>query len=309
MTQMSKEQSKVKKGGLGRGLSALLNNAETDITVSGEYRAGSGVHFIDLNDIEANPFQPRTEFEQKALEELSESIKIHGLIQPVTVRKMGYDKYQLISGERRTRASILAGLKKIPAYIRVANDQEMLEMALIENIQRENLNPIEVSLSYKRLLEECNLKQEELGERVGKDRSTVSNYLRLLKLPDEVQKALQVNSISMGHAKALLGVEDSDEQLVLFHRIENEHLSVRGTEQIVKQSKEAHSATAENDTATKKEESKVQNNLSEEVITKYDNLKELLEAKISIRQKGKKGEIIIPYTDEEDLERILNILA
>src|SRR5690606_7665685 len=165
-----KEQSKVKKGGLGRGLSALLNNAETDITVSGEYRAGSGVHFIDLNDIEANPFQPRTEFEQKALEELSESIKIHGLIQPVTVRKMGYDKYQLISGERRTRASILAGLKKIPAYIRVANDQEMLEMALIENIQRENLNPIEVSMSYKRVLDECNLKQEELGERVGKDR-------------------------------------------------------------------------------------------------------------------------------------------
>jgi len=306
---MSKEQSKVKKGGLGRGLSALLNNAETDITVSGEYRAGSGVHFIDLNDIEANPFQPRTEFEQKALEELSESIKIHGLIQPVTVRKMGYDKYQLISGERRTRASILAGLKKIPAYIRVANDQEMLEMALIENIQRENLNPIEVSMSYKRLLEECNLKQEELGERVGKDRSTVSNYLRLLKLPDEVQKALQVNSISMGHAKALLGVEDSDEQLVLFYRIENEHLSVRGTEQIVKQSKEAPSATAENDTAAKKEESKVQNNLSEDVITKYDSLKELLEAKISIRQKGKKGEIIIPYTDEEDLERILNILA
>src|SRR5690606_1980786 len=147
------------------------------------------------------------------------------------------------------------------------------------------------------LLEECNLKQEELGERVGKDRSTVSNYLRLLKLPDEVQKALQVNSISMGHAKALLGVEDSDEQLVLFYRIENEHLSVRGTEQIVKQSKEAPSATAENDTAAKKEESKVQNNLSEDVITKYDSLKELLEAKISIRQKGKKGEIIIPYTD------------
>lgn len=243
MNSMSKDANKTKKGGLGRGLSALLNNAETDITVSNEYRAGGGVQLIEIKDIEANPFQPRTEFEQKALDELSESIKVHGLIQPVTVRKMGYDKYQLISGERRTRASIMAGLERIPAYIRIANDQEMLEMALIENIQRENLNPIEVSLSYKRLLEECQLKQEELGDRVGKDRSTVSNYLRLLRLPDEVQIGLKINRISMGHAKAILSVEDPDEQIALFRRIEKENLSVRGAEEVVKQAKAAKGST------------------------------------------------------------------
>ncbi|MFM6984161.1 MAG: ParB/RepB/Spo0J family partition protein, partial [Chitinophagaceae bacterium] len=241
---MSKDANKTKKGGLGRGLSALLNNAETDITVSNEYRAGGGVQLIEIKDIEANPFQPRTEFEQKALDELSESIKVHGLIQPVTVRKMGYDKYQLISGERRTRASIMAGLERIPAYIRIANDQEMLEMALIENIQRENLNPIEVSLSYKRLLEECQLKQEELGDRVGKDRSTVSNYLRLLRLPDEVQIGLKINKISMGHAKAILSVEDPDEQIALYRRIEKENLSVRGAEEVVKQAKAAKGGSA-----------------------------------------------------------------
>ncbi len=302
---MSKDtNNKTKKGGLGRGLSALLNNAETDITVSSEYRAGGGVQFIDIKDIEANPFQPRTEFEQKALDELCESIKVHGLIQPVTVRKMGYDKYQLISGERRTRASILAGLDKIPAYIRVANDQEMLEMALIENIQRENLNPIEVSLSYKRLLEECNLKQEELGERVGKDRSTVSNYLRLLRLPDEVQLALKLNRISMGHAKAILSVEDPDEQINLYRRIENESLSVRGAEEIVKQSR------------TEKAVPVVQGKLIPAIFEiddalklKVEKLNRLLHANVSIKPKGNKGEIIIPFKHYEDLERILSALA
>lgn len=302
---MSKDtNNKTKKGGLGRGLSALLNNAETDITVSSEYRAGGGVQFIDIKDIEANPFQPRTEFEQKALDELCESIKVHGLIQPVTVRKMGYDKYQLISGERRTRASILAGLDKIPAYIRVANDQEMLEMALIENIQRENLNPIEVSLSYKRLLEECNLKQEELGERVGKDRSTVSNYLRLLRLPDEVQLALKLNRISMGHAKAILSVEDPDEQINLYRRIENESLSVRGAEEIVKQSR------------TEKTVPVVQGKLIPAIFEiddalklKVEKLNRLLHANVSIKPKGNKGEIIIPFKHYEDLERILSALA
>lgn len=301
---MSKDTNKLKKGGLGRGLSALLNNAETDITVSNEYRAGGGVQFIDINDIEANPFQPRTEFEQKALDELSESIKVHGLIQPVTVRKMGYDKYQLISGERRTRASILAGLEKIPAYIRIANDQEMLEMALIENIQRENLNPIEVSLSYKRLLEECNLKQDELGDRVGKDRSTVSNYLRLLRLPDEVQLALKINKISMGHAKAILSVDDPDEQIILYRRIENESLSVRGAEEIVKQSKSQKApvvvqgklipASFEIDDALK---------------FKVEKLNKFLSTSIAIKPKGNKGEIIIPFKHYEDLERILTDLS
>ncbi|MEY5036257.1 MAG: hypothetical protein RLZZ110_1274, partial [Bacteroidota bacterium] len=172
-----------KKAGLGRGLGALLENANTDITTTASNATAGNVAMIPISSIEANPFQPRTEFEETALNELAESIKIHGVIQPITVRKMGYDRYQLISGERRTRASLLSGLTEIPAFIRVANDQDMLEMALIENIQRSDLNAIEVALSYKRLLEECNLKQEELGERVGKDRTTVNNYLRLLRLP------------------------------------------------------------------------------------------------------------------------------
>jgi ParB family chromosome partitioning protein len=305
---MSKEKESVtkhKKGGLGRGLSALLNNAETDITVSSEYRASGGVQTIDIKDIEANPFQPRTDFEQKALDELSESIKIHGLIQPVTVRKMGYDKFQLISGERRTRASILAGLNKIPAYIRIANDQEMLEMALIENIQRENLNSIEVALSYKRLLEECNLKQDELGERVGKDRSTVSNYLRLLRLPEEVQIGLQKSKITMGHAKAILSVEDADEQIDLYRRIENEHLSVRGAEDIVKQAKN----TKGDEPTEPKKGAPIVFELDDALKLKIDKINTALASKVTIKPKGDKGEIIIPFKHYEDLERILSSLA
>ncbi|HCS20065.1 MAG TPA: chromosome partitioning protein ParB, partial [Bacteroidetes bacterium] len=174
--------TKPKKPALGKGLSALLKDATTDITSSGVTPVG-GISMIRLNDIQANPFQPRSEFDQVALEELAASIKVHGVIQPITVRKLGYDQYQIISGERRTRASILAGLSEIPAYVRIANDQDMLEMALIENIQRENLNAMEVAFSYQRLMEECKLKMEELGDRVGKNRSTVNNYLRLLKLP------------------------------------------------------------------------------------------------------------------------------
>lgn len=305
---MSKEHAnKTKKGGLGRGLSALLNNADTDITVSSEYRAGGGVQFIDINDIEANPFQPRTDFESRALEELSESIKVHGLIQPVTVRKMGYDKYQLISGERRTRASIMAGLEKIPAYIRIANDQEMLEMALIENIQRENLNPIEVSLSYKRLIEECSLKQDELGERVGKDRSTVSNFLRLLRLPDEVQLGLKHNKISMGHAKAILSVDEVEEQIALYQRIEKESLSVRAAEEIVKQSK-AGKTGSENAQKSDANQSKLFD-IDDALKLKIDKLNQLINSQISVKPKGKKGEIVIPFKNYSELERILTSLA
>ncbi len=302
---MSKDANKTKKGGLGRGLSALLNNAETDITVSNEYRAGGGVQLIEIKDIEANPFQPRTEFEQKALDELSESIKVHGLIQPVTVRKMGYDKYQLISGERRTRASIMAGLERIPAYIRIANDQEMLEMALIENIQRENLNPIEVSLSYKRLLEECQLKQEELGDRVGKDRSTVSNYLRLLRLPDEVQIGLKINRISMGHAKAILSVEDPDEQIALFRRIEKENLSVRGAEEVVKQAKAAKGSTGSGGKSPNAPGFEIDDALK----MKIEKINTLLSSQMLVKPKGNKGEIVIPFKNYEELERILTNLA
>lgn len=305
MNSMSKDANKTKKGGLGRGLSALLNNAETDITVSNEYRAGGGVQLIEIKDIEANPFQPRTEFEQKALDELSESIKVHGLIQPVTVRKMGYDKYQLISGERRTRASIMAGLERIPAYIRIANDQEMLEMALIENIQRENLNPIEVSLSYKRLLEECQLKQEELGDRVGKDRSTVSNYLRLLRLPDEVQIGLKINRISMGHAKAILSVEDPDEQIALFRRIEKENLSVRGAEEVVKQAKAAKGSAGSSGKSPNAPGFEIDDALK----MKIEKINTLLSSQMLVKPKGNKGEIVIPFKNYEELERILTNLA
>jgi ParB family chromosome partitioning protein len=222
-----------KRNALGKGLSALLETADTDIT-SVEPKALHSIAEIPVNQIEANPFQPREEFDEDALQELADSIKVHGIIQPITVRKMGYEKYELISGERRTRAAILSGLKKIPAYIRLANDQEMLEMALIENIQREQLNAIEVSLSYQRLMEECGLKLEELGERVGKKRSTVNNYLRLLKLPPNIQSAVRDGDITMGHARALINVEDEAVQRTIFLRTVNENLSVREVEELVR---------------------------------------------------------------------------
>lgn len=298
---MSKEKESVtkhKKGGLGRGLSALLNNAETDITVSSEYRASGGVQTIDIKDIEANPFQPRTDFEQKALDELSESIKIHGLIQPVTVRKMGYDKFQLISGERRTRASILAGLDKIPAYIRIANDQEMLEMALIENIQREDLNAIEISLSYQRLMAECDLKQEELGDRVGKNRTTINNYLRLLKLPPDIQIALRDGKISMGHARAIISVENIDAQLDIFKKILKEGLSVRKVEELVRD-------------LDGKSKSPVYEkpNVDPEIVILQRRLTSHFGTKIQIKSDASnKGEIKIPFSSSEDFERILELL-
>lgn len=223
-----------KRNALGKGLSALLSNAETDIT-SIEPRALNSVAQIPIAQIVANPFQPRTEFNDEALQELAESIRVHGLIQPITVRKVGFEKYELISGERRTRASILAGLKDIPAYIRLANDQEMLEMALVENIQRENLNAIEIALSYQRLADECGLKHEELGERVGKNRSTVNNYLRLLKLPEEIQAGIRDAQISMGHARALISIGDRDLQMRIFQRMILEDLSVREVEALVRE--------------------------------------------------------------------------
>src|SRR3954468_7298444 len=208
-----------KKPALGRGLSALLENARTDITtknIGDNAAVVNSVSVIKIKNIETNPFQPRTNFEETALQELSDSIKQHGIIQPITVRKLGYDRYQLISGERRFRASQMAELTEIPAYIRIADDQEMLEMALVENIQREDLDPIEVALSYKRLIDECNLTQEQMSEKVGKQRSTVTNFLRLLKLPPAVQKALRDRDITMGHAKALIIIDNEDRQLAIF---------------------------------------------------------------------------------------------
>jgi ParB family chromosome partitioning protein len=226
-----------KKPALGRGLSALLENAKTDITTrnSGENApVANTVSFISIKSIETNPFQPRTNFEESALSELSESIKTHGIIQPLTVRKLGYDHFQLISGERRFRASQLAGLSEVPAYIRIADDQAMLEMALVENIQREDLDPIEVALSYKRLIDECNLTQEQLSEKVGKQRSTVTNFLRLLKLPAAIQKALRDREITMGHAKALINIDNEDRQLAIFALTLEQELSVRQIEELAR---------------------------------------------------------------------------
>lgn len=229
-----------KKPALGRGLSALLENAKTDITTKslGETAAVvNTVANIKLRHIETNPFQPRSNFEENALQELSDSIRQHGIIQPITVRKLGYDRYQLISGERRFRASQMAGLTDVPAYIRIADDQEMLEMALVENIQREDLDPIEIALSYKRLIDECELTQEQLSEKVGKQRSTVTNFLRLLKLPAPIQKALRDREITMGHAKALINIDNEDRQLAIFALTLEEDYSVRQIEELARNEK------------------------------------------------------------------------
>lgn len=225
-----------KKRALGRGLDAILSSPDTDITsedISGNYVAGA-VAELDLESIETNPFQPRTDFEELALEELAISIKKQGIIQPITVRKLGFNKYQLISGERRFRAAKLAGLESIPSYIRVANDEQMLEMALVENIQRQDLNAIEIGISFQRLMDECDITQDDVSKRVGKKRSTITNYIRLLKLPAEVQLALTSKQISMGHARALISVEDSLRQLKILEKIIIENLSVREVEKLVK---------------------------------------------------------------------------
>src|SRR6201998_3426002 len=222
-----------KRNALGRGLSALLDDSVSVLPNKNDFGTGQGidamgaVNEIKIDEIEVNPFQPRSDFDAQSLQELADSIKLQGLIQPITLRRVNAHRYQLISGERRLRASKLAGLTHIPAYVRTANDQQMLEMALIENIQRENLNAIEVALSFQRMIDECNLKQEELGDRVSKNRSTVTNYLRLLKLPPTIQASLRDSAISMGHAKALLAVEDPTVQLYIHQQIIRNELSVR----------------------------------------------------------------------------------
>jgi len=290
-----------KKKALGRGLSALLSDTPETVHFDESPEptgASGGMNEILLSEIETNPFQPRQHFDQEALKELSDSIKVHGIIQPITVRKLAKSQYQLISGERRFQAAKLAGLKSIPAYVRSANDQQMLEMALIENIQRENLNPIEVSLSYQRLISECNLKQEELGERVGKNRSTVTNYLRLLKLPPDIQIALRDNKLSMGHARAIINVENPDVQLYIFKKTLSEDLSVRKVEELARQliSDKQRPETKESAPASR-EINQLQGKLSSHFGTK-----------VSVRSDGQKGDIRIPFLSLQDLNRILDIL-
>ena len=297
-----------RRNALGRGLSALLNDSENvytnkpNTTAEHEvnHNAGAGsVNEIRLSDIEVNPFQPRTDFDQDALQELADSIKLQGLIQPITVRRLNSHTYQLISGERRYRASKLAGLTQIPAYVRTANDQQMLEMALIENIQRENLNAIEVAISFQRMIDECSLKQEELGDRVSKNRSTVTNYLRLLRLPPAIQASIRDGEISMGHAKALINIEDPATQIYIHRHIIQHGLSVRKTEELVRDTQRA---------PVKKEGKQ-----PEPVSFQIQKIQDELSSKFSSRIKFKMGNrgtgtIEIPFLSEDDLSRILEIM-
>lgn len=294
-----------KRNALGRGLSALLNDnenvhqAKTSVSSHGDVTSPGSISDIKLAEIETNPFQPRTDFDHQALAELADSIKIQGLIQPITVRRLGPHSYQLISGERRFRASKLAGLSYIPAYVRSANDQQMLEMALIENIQRENLNAIEVALSFQRMIEECHLKQEELGDRVSKNRSTVTNYLRLLRLPPVVQAGIRDEQISMGHAKALLSVDDPTKQIFFYQHIIKQGLSVRMTEELVR-----NAAHADANKQAKRPEpvsfqvQKIQDDLASKFSTRV---------KLKVDSRGK-GTIEIPFLSQDDLGRILEIM-
>ena len=300
-----------KRNALGRGLGALLNDDSVSVApgkpksvadspqVTNHNHIGS-VNEIRIAEIEVNPYQPRTEFDKEALQELSDSIKLQGLIQPITVRKTSANSYQLISGERRLRASKMAGLVQIPAYIRTANDQQMLEMALIENIQRENLNAIEVALSFQRMIDECHLKQEELGDRVSKNRSTVTNYLRLLKLPPDIQASIRDGLITMGHAKALISISDPVTQLHLHKQIIRNGLSVRAVEQMVRNLQQLAKPQKEN----KKNES-----LSFQIQKIQDDLASRFGTRVKLKMNdGGKGAIEIPFLSEDDLGRILEML-
>lgn len=291
----------VKKPALGRGLSALLESADdvSSKSAGDTYGQVGSISMIPIALIEANPFQPRTHFEKEALIDLTNSIKEHGIIQPITLRKTGVNSYQIISGERRFKASQIAGLNEVPAYIRVANDQVMLEMAIVENIQRENLNAIEIALSFQRLIEECNLTQEELSEKVGKDRTTVTNYLRLLKLPEEIQAGIRDKKISMGHARALLGLKDAREQQEAFRQIVDENLSVRRAEELSRKiPKAASSKTSATAAALNSFEKKMKEHLSFHFST---------DVAIKKTEKGE-GRIVINFNNESDLKRILELL-
>ena len=282
-----------KKPALGRGLSSLLQNTNTDVTSVNESPVGS-ISEIALSSIETNPFNPRTNFEKEGLFDLRESIMEHGIIQPLTVRKMGNDKYQLISGERRYRASQLAGLEKVPVYIRIANDQNMLELALVENIQREDLNAIEIALSYERLLSECELTQDQLSEKISKSRSNIANYIRLLKLPAEIQLGLKNRLISMGHARALLSLSSEEDQIEMYEEIINNELSVRDIESNVRNKKS--NAPSRKNTLNFDRKTKT------EIISFYDS-----DISISSNPNGS-GKLSFKFDSREDLDRLVKLL-
>ncbi len=288
-----------KKKALGRGLSALLDNAETENPrkeLSGDYSA-EYIAQVPVDQIEPNPFQPRSHFDENELRELAGSIQEHGIIQPLTIRKIGHHKYQLISGERRLMASKIAGLSQVPVYVRLANDEQMLEMALVENIQREDLNPLEIAISFQRLLEECRIKQEDLSQKVGKDRSTISNYIRLLKLPGEIQVAVRDNLITMGHARAIINVPDEQSQLLILKKILERKSSVREVEEMVRnmgkpKTPETHAVSL----PAKYEKAK---------LSLHDKLRSKIELKLT--RKGA-GTIIIEFKSAEDFDRIISKL-
>lgn len=290
-----------KKRALGRGLSAILESPDTDITskdISGEFVAGS-IADIKIAHIDSNPFQPRGKFEEETLRELADSIAEQGIIQPVSVRKLGYDRYQLITGERRLRAAVMAGLERAPAYIRVANDQQMLEMALVENIQRQDLNPLSIAISFQRLIDECKLTQEQLSDRVSKNRSTIANYIRLLKLPAEIQVALRDNKITMGHARAIINVNDPGKQLALLEKILDNGLSVRQVEDMVRKMDKKHLPIPKPQARP----------LPEKLTNLKNSLLHFFSAPVEIKVDNKgKGRIIIKFQSEEEVERIASVL-
>ena len=293
----------IKKQALGRGLSALLKDDAQDIMSVKDKNADKligNIIEIELEAITENPFQPRTNFNEEALRELASSIMELGVIQPITVRKLEGNQFQLVSGERRYRASRLIGLKTIPAYIRIANDQEMLEMALVENIQRSDLDPIEIALSYQQLIDEIKLTQEELSRRVGKNRSTVANFLRLLKLDPIIQTGIRDGFLTMGHGRALINISDPEKQLEIYENILKNKLSVRQTEQLVKKFKE--NGSIETKSSKEKEIPKfVQKHLKE--------INSFFGHKVEVKVSGKdKGKIIIPFHSEEDFLRIRKLL-
>ena len=284
----------VKKNALGKGLSALIEDA------GGETRNVASINEIALEKIEVNPYQPRKNFDEETLLELAASIKEIGIIQPITVRLINGDRYQLITGERRFKAAAQAGLETIPAYIRQANDQNMLEMALVENIQRDDLDSIEVAISYQRLIEECNLTQEDLSERVGKKRSTIANYLRLLKLPAEIQLGIRDRLVSMGHARTIVNIPDPNLQLEVYETIVKEDLSVRKVEELVRRLSRPDRKPGKTKTEKPGERP-------------FDALREQLsgffETEVEFRRNNKGiGKIVIPFKTDDDLERILAIL-
>ena len=293
-----------KRNALGRGLSAILRNPKTDITDNrtDEKNLVASISEIAIEDIQINPFQPRVNFEKEKIYELAESIKELGIIQPITVRKLGYNKFQLISGERRLKASKELGLKSIPSFIRIANDEQMLEMALVENIQRENLNPIEIAISFQRLIKECNLTQEECGNKLGKKRSTITNFLRLLKLPLEIQDGLKKDKISIGHARALINIKNEKNQLNIFNDIIDNGFSVREVEQIAKDFSDRNY----NYSAKRKK-------IDTDDIIPFGHQKKLFDLSKSLnveiklkRNKKGNGKIIIPFTDDNKLSEIFN---